>query len=105
MVGSMMSLGFGFVTTAAGGVNWRGATLGSFPLLAGRGDRSPPPPPPPIFFGFGGCGMNGEMSGANIVTAFFTFICTCSLVASENASVTMETWMTKEERKDRFWCP
>src|ERR1051325_9352656 len=41
MVGSISSLGFGLFTTAIGGVNCRSDGRGSFPLLAGSGDRSP----------------------------------------------------------------
>src|SRR6516164_1592759 len=46
-VGSIGSLGFGFLMTAVGGVNWVIAKRGALPLVAGCGERSPPPPPPP----------------------------------------------------------
>src|SRR5439155_10034293 len=55
-VGSISSLGFGLLTTAAGGTNCRAANFGARPLLAGVGDRSPPPPPPCCGLGFGASG-------------------------------------------------
>src|SRR3974390_1837851 len=46
-VGSMGSLGSGFLMTAVGGVNCVMEKRGARPLVAGSGERSPPPPPPP----------------------------------------------------------
>src|SRR5579872_5168614 len=64
-VGSISSLGFGLLTTCAGGTNCRGENFGARPLLAGSGDRSPPPPPPCIVCFLGASsGVYGAMSGA-----------------------------------------
>ena len=50
IVGSIVSFGSGFGSTAVGGVNCLSAGLGSRPFEAGNGERSPPPPPPAIVF-------------------------------------------------------
>src|SRR6185437_4577779 len=62
IVGSIISLGFGLLTTAIGGVNCLSDGFGNRPLLAGRGERSPPPPPPPP--GFLAVGIYSAISGA-----------------------------------------
>src|ERR1039457_2710287 len=63
MLGSIVSLGFGLLITAMGGVNCRNEALGKRPLLAGKGDRSPPPPPPPMACFLGAAfGVKGSTS-------------------------------------------
>src|SRR5579864_9729959 len=78
MLGSIVSLGFGLLITAMGGVNCRNEAFGSLPLLAGKGDRSPPPPPPPMACFLGAAfGVHSLTSGGRTklivaLTAFCT---------------------------------
>ena len=74
MLGSIMSLGLGLFTITIGGVNCFREALGSLPLGAGSGERSPPPPPPCIACFFTGIfGSNGARSEGNTsATVFLT---------------------------------
>src|SRR5579864_4223384 len=93
MLGSIVSLGFGLLITAIGGVNWRNEAFGNFPLLAGKGDRSPPPPPPPIACFLGGAfGVYSLMSGGRtkLVTALTAF-CTGLVEKTVKSNATTAT--------------
>src|ERR1700723_1196314 len=59
-VGSITSFGFS-TWLIIGGTNCLLASLGSFPLLTGVGERSPPPPPPCISFA-----LMGALYGARL---------------------------------------
>src|SRR5208283_4552001 len=72
-VGSIASLGFGFLITAVGGVNWVMLKRGALPLVAGVGERSPPPPPPPALSApAGNLAMYGEISSGVMSSCLFT---------------------------------
>src|SRR5215831_14178447 len=101
IVGYMLSFGFWFAITCWGGVNCFSAGLGSLPLAAGRGERSPPPPPPPMtcFFGVaigGGARSIGEMSGTNS----FTFCWTALEEKTVNNRTTTHAWKPMDIMKD-----
>ena len=106
MVGSMTSLGFGLLTTAMGGVNWRSAGFGNRPLLAGNNERSPPPPPPPINCFFGGASGGGAKStGIVNRTISLAFSCTALLDATVNKRIATTTWKPVDIMKELFLLP
>src|SRR5260221_10456971 len=105
IVGSMMSLGFGLFTTTMGGVNCFKEGLGSLPLGAGRGERSPPPPPPPICFGLAGP-RYGAISGAiSVLNASLAFIWTVLLEATVKSSRMAVPWMASDIMLERLSLP
>src|SRR6516162_7657013 len=70
-VGSMGSLGSGFLITAVGGVNCVMLKRGARPLVAGCGERSPPPPPPPALLApAGSLETYGEISSGVTSSCF-----------------------------------
>src|SRR4051794_14054335 len=106
IVGSMLNLGFWFWTTCIGGVNCRSAGLGSLPLAAGSGDRSPPPPPPPIICFLGVATGGGAKSiGASKVKDSFTFCWTAFEENTVTNRITTHAWAPVENIQDFFWRP
>src|SRR5579862_3124105 len=72
-VGATSSFGVRLGITAIGGASCILENLGTTPLEAGVGERSPPPPPPPAFLPCEGkVGRYGEMSTASNLLAAFT---------------------------------
>src|ERR1051326_705005 len=106
MLGSMVSLGFGLLTTAIGGVNCRNEGFGKRPLLAGNNDRSPPPPPPPICCGLGGASGGGARSiGATSGTYCFTLSCTVLLEATVSSRIATTSWKPVDIMNELFLRP
>ena len=87
-------------------MNCRSAALGSLPLLAGSGDRSPPPPPPcMVCFSGLQIGRQPDRRRHNDLTACLTPFCTGLVENTVKQHHDYRTWKPVDIMKDFFWRP